>query len=121
MIALSILTWVLSGLLAAVMLMAGTMKILKPHGGSRPMPVLDDYTDAQVRWIGIAEVLGAIGLIVPPLVGIAVFLTPIAAVGIAVIQFLASVAHRKHGEKFVGNLVMMVIALAIAALRLIGA
>ena len=68
---LSIITWVLSGLLALVNLMAGGMKILQPHGGKRPMPTLDDFTDAQVRWIGVAEVAGAIGLILPVLTGIA--------------------------------------------------
>ena len=121
MLVLTILTWVLSGLLAAVNLMAGGMKILTPHGGNRPMPTLDDYSDAQVRGIGAAEVAGAIGLILPPLLGILPWLAPVAAVGLAIIQLLAAIAHRKHGEKFVGNVVMMVVALAIAALRLLGA
>lgn len=121
MFLLTIVTWVLSGLLALVNLMAGGMKILKPHGGARPMPTLDDFTDAQVRWIGVAEVLGAVGLILPALTGVAAFLTPVAGLGIAVIQSLAIVAHRKHGEAFVPNVVMLVVALAIVVFRLLGA
>ncbi|MDP5225735.1 MULTISPECIES: DoxX family protein [Arthrobacter] len=121
MLALIIVTWVLSGLLALANLMAGGMKILKPHGGDRPMPTLAGYSDAQVRWIGIAEVLGALGLILPPLTGIATFLAPLAALGLALIQFLAVFAHRRHGEKFVPNIVMMLIGIAIAVLRLLGA
>lgn len=118
---LTIITWVLSGLLALLYLMAGGNKILKPHGGSRPMPTLDDYTDGQVRGIGIAEVAGAIGLIIPPLVGVAVFLAPAAAIGLAVLQFLAIFAHGKYGEPFVPNVVFMLLAVAIAVLRLLGA
>lgn len=120
MIVLTIITWVLSGLLALLNLMAGGGKIAQPHGGARPMPTLDDYTDTQVRLIGIAEVLGAIGLIVPVLTGILPILTPIAALGIALIQFLAIFAHRKHSEPFVPNIVMMLVAVAIAVLRFAG-
>ena len=84
------------------------------------MPTLDDYTDAQVRLIGIAEVLGAIGLIAPVLTGILPILTPIAALGLALIQLLAIFAHRRHGEPFVPNVVMMLVTVAIAALRFAG-
>lgn len=84
------------------------------------MPTLDDYTDAQVRLIGIAEVLGAIGLIAPVLTGILPILTPIAALGLALIQLLAIFAHRRHGEPFVPNVVTMLVAVAIAALRFAG-
>ncbi|MDQ4214930.1 DoxX family protein [Microbacterium capsulatum] len=121
MLVLTILTWVLSGLLALVNLMAGGMKILKPHGGARPMPTLDAFTDGQVRWIGVAEVAGAIGLILPPLLGVLPWLAPVAALGLAVIQILAVFAHRRHGEPFVPNIVMAVIAAAIGVLRLVGA
>ncbi|MET9710519.1 DoxX family protein [Nocardiopsis alba] len=120
MSALTIITWVLSGLLALVNLMAGANKIIKPHGGSRPMPTLDDYTDTQVRLIGAAEVLGAIGLIVPVLTGILPILAPIAALGLALIQFLAIFAHRRYGEMFVPNIVMMLIGVSIAVLRFAG-
>ncbi|MFE6996859.1 DoxX family protein [Microbacterium sp. NPDC057659] len=121
MIVLTIVTWVLSGLLALVNLMAGGMKVLKPHGGDKPMPTLADFSDTQVRLIGIAEVLGAIGLIVPALTGVLPWLTPLAALGIAIIQFLAIFAHRRHSEPFVPNIVMMLIALVIIVLRLVGA
>lgn len=121
MLVLTIITWTLSGLLALANLMAGSMKIIQPHGGKRPMPTLDDYSAAQVRWIGIAEVAAAVGLILPALTGTLAFLTPLAALGIAIIQFLAIFAHRKHNEPFAPNLVMMLVALAIVVLRLIGA
>jgi len=121
MLVLSIITWVLSALLALLNLLAGVMKIAKPHGGSRPMPVLDSYTDAQVRAIGVAEIAGALGLILPVLLGVLPWLTPVAALGIASIQFLAILAHRRHHEPFVPNLVIMILAIAVAVLRMLGA
>ncbi|MGB4135079.1 MAG: DoxX family protein [Microbacterium sp.] len=121
MLALTIIVWTLSALLALLNLMAGGMKIVQPHGGTKPMPTLLDYTATQVRWIGVAEVAAAIGLILPVLTGTLTFLTPLAALGIAIVQFLAIFAHRKHSEPFIPNLVMMLVALAIIVLRLIGA
>ncbi|MBE8147304.1 DoxX family protein [Brevibacterium casei] len=70
MLVLSIITWALSGLLAALFLMAGLAKVRDPHNSTKPMPTLLDYTPGQVRWIGIVEVLGAIGIILPALLGI---------------------------------------------------
>ena len=121
MLALTILTWVLSGLLAALFLMAGVMKVLNPHNADKPMPTLLDYTPGQVRVIGIAEILGAIGVILPALLGVLPWLTVVSALGLAAIQFLAILAHRRHGEQFTMNIVLMVIALLVAVLRLIGA
>jgi len=48
--------------------------------------------------IGMAEILGAIGLILPLATGIATLLTPLAAVGLVVIQLGAVVVHVRRGE-----------------------
>lgn len=120
MLVLSIITWVLSGLLALLYLMAGFAKITNPHNEKKPMPTLLDFTPGQVRWIGIVEILGAIGLILPELLGVLPWLTIVSALGLALIQFLAIFAHRKHNEPFVPNIVFMIIALAVAGLRLAG-
>lgn len=116
---LSILTWILTGLFAAMMLMAGGIKLAKPHG-EPPMPTLRDYSETGVRLIGVAEIAGALGIVLPVLTGIAVVLTPVAAIGLAIIQLLAVFAHIKHDEPFSKNIVLMVVALAIAGLRLAG-
>ena len=120
MLVLSIITWVLSGLLAALFLMAGLAKVRSPHNSTKPMPALLAYTPGQVRWIGIVEILGAIGIILPALLGILPWLTVVSALGLALIQFLAIFAHRKHNEPFVPNIVFLIIALAVAGLRIAG-
>lgn len=121
MFTLSVTAWILSGLLALLMLLAGTMKLLTPHRGKKPMPTLDDYSDAGVRAIGAAELAGALGLILPGLLGILPAIAVLAALGLMIIQLLAVRAHRMHGEPFVANVVFALLALVIAVLRAVGA
>ena len=80
--------WVVQGLLAALFLFAGGAKLVLPAEamkGPIELPV------AFLRFIGLAEVLGAIGLIVPWLTHIRPVLTPLAAVGLVVIMIGATV------------------------------
>ncbi len=115
MLALTIATWVLSGALALMFLMAGTFKLVKPLA-DLPMPTLHAHTPATVKLIGIAEVLGAIGVIVPQAFGILPILAPLAALGLALIQVLAVFAHRKLDEPFSKNIVLALLAIAVAVL-----
>jgi hypothetical protein len=80
--------WVVQGLLAALFLFAGGAKLVLPAEamkGPIELPV------AFLRFIGVAEVLGAIGLIVPWLTHIRPVLTPLAAVGLVIIMIGATV------------------------------
>jgi len=80
--------WIVQGLLALVFLFAGGMKLVLPLEqltGPVPLPGL------FVRFIGVAEVLGALGLILPGLLGIRPGLTPLAAVGLVIIMIGATV------------------------------
>jgi len=54
---------------------------------------------ALVQAIGIAEILGALGLILPAATGIYPWLTPVAAVALALLMFLAAVFHALRHEK----------------------
>lgn len=122
MLVLTIITWVFSGLIALAFAMAGTMKLIAPHNESRPMPTLLDYSPGQVRVIGALELLGAIAVVVAPLLPAPyAVLAPIAAFALALIQFLAVFAHRKHNEPFVVNIVLMLVAAVVGVLRLVGA
>jgi len=80
--------WVVQGLLAALFLFAGGAKLVLPAEamkGPIELPI------AFLRFIGVAEVLGAIGLIVPWLTRIRPVLTPLAAVGLVIIMIGATV------------------------------
>jgi hypothetical protein len=89
------LLWIVQGLLALLFLWAGGMKLVLPLeklAGPIPLPGL------FMRFIGVAEVLGAIGLILPGLLHIRPGLTPLAAVGLMIIMIGAAVITRMGGE-----------------------
>jgi putative oxidoreductase len=95
-----ILLWVVQVLLACAFGMAGFMKSTQPvdalvQGGMEwagHMPL------AMVRFIGISELLGAIGLILPAATKIKPSLTPLAALGLLTIMILAMAFHLSRGE-----------------------
>ncbi len=79
--------WVVQGLLATVFLWAGGVKlVLPPEQPAGPLPLPAPF----MRLIGTAEVLGALGLILPGLLGIRPGLTPLAASGLVVVMIGAT-------------------------------
>ena len=87
--------WIVQGLLALIFLWAGGMKLVLPLDklpGPLPLPGL------FVRCIGVAEVLGAIGLILPGLLHIRPGLTPLAAAGLVIIMIGATVLTLMGGD-----------------------
>ena len=87
--------WIVQGLLAAVFLFSGGMKLVLPlemMTGPVPLPGL------FIRFIGVCEVLGAIGLIVPGLLRIRPGLTPLAAAGLVIIMVGATVITLIGGD-----------------------
>jgi hypothetical protein len=80
--------WIVQGLLALLFLFTGGVKLVLP------IEVLTEQTPLPglfVRFLGVAEVLGAIGLVLPGLLGIRPSLTPLAAVGLLIIMIGATV------------------------------
>jgi hypothetical protein len=78
-----------------------------------------DVSDGQLRPIGLLEILGALGLILPGTLGIASTLVPLAAVGLAVTMVGAIVAHVRYGEsdRLAVPLVLLALALFVAIER----
>ncbi|GAA1677341.1 DoxX family protein [Glycomyces endophyticus] len=96
---MNVLLWILQGLLALAFLAAGVMKSTQPKEKLAPnMPWVNDFSAGTVKFIGVAEFLGAVGLILPALTGIAVILTPIAAAALALTMALAAAYHVRKGE-----------------------
>ena len=110
--------WILNGLLALVFLGAGFMKLARPKDAlaSSGMAYVEDFSATQVKLIGLVEVIGAVGLILPLLLNVAPVLTPIAAVGLAITMLVATVVHVRRHEKPVPTVVLAVLAIASAIL-----
>lgn len=108
--------WVAQGLLAVAFILSGVMKITSPieEIAANGMTFVDHFSEGMVRFIGISEVLGGLGLILPSLSRIKPILTPIAALGLATVMILAMVYHLSVGEPIVPNIVLLAIAAFIA-------
>jgi hypothetical protein len=79
--------WIVQGLLALLFLFAGGMKLVLPLAEmTKQTPLPGPF----LRFIGVAEVLGAVGLILPGLLRIRQSLTPLAAAGLAIIMIGAT-------------------------------
>lgn len=109
--------WIAAGLLAFVYLYAGGRKIVQSQEQLAPMMGwVDTVPMSAVRVLGIVEVLGAVGLILPPLTGIAPVLALVAALGFVVLQVLATRLHLVRGEaKVVGFNVFLLLLAAVTA------
>ena len=105
--------WVVAALLALFYLYAGGLKVLRSPDQLRPMMGWIDTVPLRlVRTIGVLEVLGALGLILPPLTGVAPALALAAAIGLVLIQVGGISLHLSRGEvKVVGlNVALLVLA-----------
>ena len=116
---MEIVAWVLQILLAVTFLGAGVLKLVRPKPAlvSSGMRWAEDWSDNGVKGAGALEVLGAVGLILPAVTGIATFLTPLAAVGLALVMAAAAVVHVRQKETPVPPIVVGVLALVVAVLR----
>ena len=108
--------WVASALLAAAYLMAGGMKATQPITKLNEMMKWPGQYPRLTRFVGVAEVLGAIGLILPVLTNILAWLTPLAALALVLVQVLAIGFHvmRKEPQVLPANVVLLALAAFIA-------
>src|SRR6266498_2098266 len=116
---MNIALWIAQGLLAAMYLMAGMMKTFQTAKAKEQLPWAKNRSDGFVRFVGTSELLGAFGLILPMLIGILPWLTPIAAAGLSLIQLLA--IFTEHLPKKEYNVIPVnVILLALAVFVIFG-
>ena len=96
---MSIALWIAAALLAVAFVVAGMTKLFSSRAQlEKNMAWVKDSSMGFVRILGLLEVLGAIGVIVPGAFGIAGFLVPWAAIGLAVLMAGAIVVHVQRGE-----------------------
>ncbi|MEU8517123.1 DoxX family protein [Kitasatospora sp. NPDC048722] len=97
---MNIAYWIVAGLLALFHVYAGTLKVIRSRDDLRPMMAWVDRTPLPaVRALGTVELLGATGLILPPLTGIAPSLAPPAAIGFVLLQTGAIAVHLTGGDR----------------------
>jgi uncharacterized membrane protein YphA (DoxX/SURF4 family) len=113
--------WTAQVLLAAIFLATGLTKLTQPRAqlAAGPMSWAADVTDAEFRGVGLLEVLGALGLVVPGALGIAPVLAPVAAVGLALTMVGAIATHVRMGEtdRLAVPIVLLALTLFVAVER----
>ncbi|SEO76577.1 MULTISPECIES: DoxX family protein [unclassified Paenibacillus] len=117
---MDITLWIIQIILAAGFVYSGWMKTIRIESSKKMWAWVDDVPKSLVVLIGIAELLGALGLVLPWALNIAPLLTPIAAMALAAVTFLGMLFHIRRSEyRELGvNLFFMVLALIVTFGRL---
>lgn len=116
--------WTLQVLLGLMFGMAGLMKSMQPlEALAANLPWVTEVSPLLVRFIGISELLGGLGLILPAATRILPILTPVAGGGLALVMVLAAGFHLLRAEYagLVPNFVLGLLAAFVAWGRLVKA
>lgn len=108
--------WIVQGLLASGFVYSGWMKAFMRRQAAVSWSWVNDVPATLVCAIGLAELLGAIGLIVPWATGIAPSWTPVSAAALAAVVALGALFHiaRQEYREIGVNLVFVALALFVA-------
>jgi uncharacterized protein YjeT (DUF2065 family) len=119
---MNIALWIAAGLLAVLYLAVGLVKFGRGRALRHRMGWVSDVPDPVVRFIGLAEMAGAVGLVLPQATGETPILTPTAATGLVVLQALAIGVHvrRRDTSMLHVNVVLLLLAAFVAAGRFAG-
>src|SRR5688572_26508092 len=117
---MNIVLWIAQILLAAMYGMAGIMKTFQTAKAKEQMSWAKNRSDGFVRFVGISELLGALGLILPLVTGILPWLTILAAIGLILIQLLAIFTEhlpKKEYNVIPINIILLVLAVFVTVGR----
>lgn len=99
---MNIALWTVAGLLALAYVAGGGVKVVLSKErifASGPAAAwVEDFRPGTIRTIGVLEVLGGLGLVLPAVLGTATDLVPLAALGLAMIMVGAAVTRLSRGE-----------------------
>jgi zinc transporter ZupT len=113
------LVWIVQIVLALGFGMAGVMKVSQPRERlAKQMGWVNDFAPSTVRLIGVLELLGAIGLILPAATKVLPWLTPVAAGGLVLTMVGAMITHLRRHEA--SQISVNLVLLALAAFVVIG-
>lgn len=115
---MNIALWITAGLLAAIFLASGAMKLIlsKEKLAASGMAAVESFGAGSIKAIGILEVLAAVGLILPAALDLAQVLVPLAAVGLVLLMVGAAITHlrRQEAQAIVVNLALLALAVLVA-------
>ncbi|MEV6011768.1 DoxX family protein [Streptomyces sp. NPDC051976] len=107
--------WIVAGPLALFYLYGGGLKVVRSREQLRPMMAwVDSMPMAAVRTVGWVELLGAIGLVLPPLTGIAAWSALAAAGGFVALQIGATRVHLRMGDRDIALNIGLLLTAAVA-------
>jgi hypothetical protein len=112
--------WIVAGLLAAAYFVGGGVKMIMPKDKfaslSSNSKWAEEFTPGTFKVIGVIEALGAVGLILPAVLGIAPILVPIAASGMALYMSGAATTRLRRREypAMVGDLAFLALCAFVA-------
>ena len=98
---LNVALWISQVLLAIVFFYSGAMKSTRTEKELLAMGQtgVENLSGSLIHFIGVSEILGAVGIILPWLTGIVPILTPVAATSLGTIMILAAIVHFRRNEK----------------------
>lgn len=96
---MNLMLWILAFLLAAIFAGAGAVKLVTTRDQQIDRtPYVEDFPQIVIRGIGVLEILGAIGLLLPALTGVATVLVPLVGAGLAITMVFAALVHTQRGD-----------------------
>jgi hypothetical protein len=111
--------WAVQVVLALLFASTGATKLARDKAAlvGSGMAWAEDRGELQLKLIGLAEVAGALGLVLPTALSFLPILTPVAALCLGVAMVVAATIHTRRGESPIAPVVLAVLAFAVAALR----
>jgi uncharacterized membrane protein YphA (DoxX/SURF4 family) len=113
---MNIILWILQALLGLAFIAAGYNHGFNIEKARTQMQWMTAVPENLLRFIGVSEILGGLGLVLPAVTGILPQLTAWAATGLSLIMILAALFHLRRGEypAIVINLVLLALAAFVA-------
>lgn len=99
----NIALWIAQGVLAAAFLLSGVMKLVRSKEElAEQLEWVADFSAESIHAIGVVEVLGTVGLVLPGMLGILPWMTKYVAIGLGLLMAGALATHVRRSEWVMG-------------------
>jgi len=113
---MNIALWIVQGILGLGFIYSGWMKAFQYGKAKASWRWAGEVPRGLVFFIGIVELIGVLGLILPQATNVAPVLTPLAAIGLSAVVLLGAIFHvmRKEYKEIGVNIVFLALAMFVA-------